>query len=70
MERNKELENRLYDEIKQNEVCYYLGNAIYRSHDKYRGYTYSVNKFQSFEMFSEAVDHINRSENGTTSTLD
>ncbi len=65
MDRNKELEDRLYREIEQNEVCYYLGNAIYRSHDKYRGYTYSVNKSQPFEMFSEAVDHINRTENST-----
>ncbi len=62
MDRSPELEKQLYDEIKQNEVCYYRSNAIYRSHDKYKGFMYSVNSSHLFEMFSEALDHIDKSE--------
>ena len=62
MDRSPELEKQLYDEIKQNEVCYYQSNAIYRSYNRHKGFMYSVNNLHLFEMFSEALDYIDMSE--------
>ena len=57
----KELE-QLYTDIRNDEVCYYRGNEIRRSHDKYKSFMYSVNGVHLFEVFSEAVDYIDSPE--------
>ena len=55
--------DQLYEDIRRDEVCYVLGNAIYRQHDRLKGFMYSVNNTHTFEMFSEALDYIYSLEN-------
>lgn len=57
----KELE-QLYADIRNDEVCYYRGNEIRRSHDKHKSFMYSVNNARLFELFSAALDYIDSLE--------